>query len=95
MILQGNVIRLGSFHKGEPEEVLMKRLVAITAAILICGPALAQDRGPAPQTGKEHPEVLKGAKESGAMDTTMDHGKGTTGMNKKGKDEAKKDGMKK
>jgi hypothetical protein len=55
-------------------------------------PAYAQDTGPAPQTGKEHPEVLRGAKESGAMDTTMDKGKGTTGVNKKSGE--KKDGGK-
>ena len=72
----------------------MKALVAIVATILVAGPAFAQDRGPAPQTGKEHPEVLKGAKESGAMDTTMDHGKRTTGMNKKSKDAVKKGGAK-
>ena len=72
----------------------MKTLLAVTAAILIGSSAFAQDRGPAPQTGKEHPEVLKGAKESGAMDTTMDHGKRTTGMNKKS-NTLKKDGQKK
>ena len=71
----------------------MKTLLAVTAAILIGSSAFAQDRGPAPQTGKEHPEVLKGAKESGAMDTTMDHGKRTTGMNKS--NTLKKDGQKK
>ena len=70
----------------------MKILLAVAAAILIGSSAFAQDRGPAPQTGKEHPEVLKGAKESGAMDTTMDHGRRTTtGMNKKSKDAPKKE----
>jgi len=72
----------------------MKNLLAVTAVVLIGSSAFAQDRGPAPQTGKEHPEVLKGAKESGAMDTTMDHGKHTTGMNKKS-NTLKKDGHKK
>jgi hypothetical protein len=48
----------------------MKKLIAITAFALMCGSALAQNTGPLPQTGKDHPEVTKGAKESGAMDTT-------------------------
>jgi hypothetical protein len=61
----------------------MKQLLAVAVAILTSGTAHAQDRGPAPQTGKEHPEVLRGAKESGAMETTLDRGKSTTGMNKK------------
>ena len=46
------------------------------AFILACGSALAGDRGPLPQTGKDHPEVTKGAKESGAMDIR------TTGTNR-------------
>ena len=48
----------------------MKTLVAIVALTLMCGSALAGDTGPLPQAGKDHPEVTKGAKESGAMDTT-------------------------
>ncbi|MBR1122706.1 hypothetical protein JQ628_14355 [Bradyrhizobium lablabi] len=48
----------------------MKQLIAAAAVILMCGPAFADNTGPAPQTGMDHPEVTKGARESGAMDTT-------------------------
>lgn len=48
----------------------MKAIVAITALTLMCGQALAGDTGPLPQSGKDHPEVTKGARESGAMETT-------------------------
>lgn len=48
----------------------MKRIVAVAAFAVMCGSALAQDKGPAPQTGMDHPEVTKGARENGAMDTT-------------------------
>jgi hypothetical protein len=30
----------------------------------------------------EHPEVLRGARENGAMETTVEKSKGTTGMSK-------------
>jgi hypothetical protein len=56
--------------------------------LLLSAPAFAQDKGPLPQTGLDHPEVTKGAKENGAMDTRK--GKTTTGMNKASKE--KKDG---
>ncbi len=54
----------------------MKKLIAAAALTLVFGSAVAQDKGPAPQTGMEQPGKTKGAKENGAMDT-----KGTTGMN--------------
>jgi hypothetical protein len=60
----------------------MKKLVVIF--LLLSAPAFAQDKGPLPQTGLDHPEVTKGAKESGAMDTRK--GKATTGMNKGSKE---------
>jgi len=59
----------------------MKKLVAIF--LLLFAPAFAQDRGPLPQTGLDRPEVTKGAKESGAMDTRKDKEKSTTGINKR------------
>ena len=59
----------------------MKSTIAVTVFVLMCGPAFAGDTGPLPQTGKDHPEVTKGAKESGAMDTRGAATKsGTTGM---------------
>jgi hypothetical protein len=69
----------------------MAKLVAafLLSALLLSAPASAQNSGPLPQTGLDHPEVTKGAKESGAMDT---RGKGTTGVNKRSKS---KDGTKK
>jgi hypothetical protein len=63
----------------------MAKLVAIL--LLLSAPALAQDKGPLPQTGLEHPEGVKGAKENGAMDTK---GKTTTGMNKRSRKDVKK-----
>jgi|EndMetStandDraft_5_1072996.scaffolds.fasta_scaffold3343692_1 hypothetical protein len=65
----------------------MAKLVA--AFLLLSAPAFAQNSVPLPQTGLDHPEVTKGAKESGAMDT---RGKATTGVNKRSKS---KDGTKK
>jgi hypothetical protein len=67
----------------------VKKLAVIF--LLVSAPAFAQDKGPLPQTGLDRPEVTKGAKESGAMDTRKDKGKGTTGMNKR----SKKDGTEK
>ena len=60
----------------------MKKLVV--CFLLLFAPAFAQNSGPLPQTGLDHPEVTKGAKESGAMDIRK--GKGTTGMNKGAKE---------
>lgn len=48
----------------------MKTLVAAAALAFIGSAALAQDRGPAPQSGMEKPGMTDGAKQSGAMDTT-------------------------
>ena len=39
----------------------MKRLVAVAALFLLCGSALAQNTGPAPQTGMEKPGMTNGA----------------------------------
>ena len=59
----------------------MKRTIALTMFALMCGSAFAGDTGPLPQTGKDHPAVTKGAKESGAMDTRgAATNEGTTGM---------------
>jgi hypothetical protein len=75
----------------------MKTLVAVAALVLMCGSALAQDTGPAPQSGMEKPGMTKGANENGSMDTT---GIGTTKGNvRREKDGApaarKKDDMRK
>ena len=48
----------------------MKKFLVVTAITVLCGPAFAQNTGPAPQTGMEKPGTTDGAKESGAMDTT-------------------------
>ena len=48
----------------------MKKLVTVTAVTLLCGPAFAQNTGPAPQTGMEKPGMTNGARENGSMDTT-------------------------
>ena len=48
----------------------MKKFVTITALTLLCSSALAQNTGPAPQTGMEKPGTTNGAKPDGSMDTT-------------------------
>lgn len=48
----------------------MKRLMAVIAFSLMCGSALAQDKGPAPQSGMDKPGMTEGAKQNGSMDTT-------------------------
>jgi hypothetical protein len=48
----------------------MKEFTIAAALVLLCGPAFAQNTGPAPQTGMEKPGMTEGAKESGAMNTT-------------------------
>ena len=48
----------------------MKKFVAVTALTLLCGSAVAQNTGPAPQTGMEKSGVTNGAKPDGSMDTT-------------------------
>jgi hypothetical protein len=48
----------------------MKMFVSIIALVFLCGSAVAQNTGAAPQTGMEKPGTTSGAKESGAMETT-------------------------
>ncbi|NUR11470.1 MAG: hypothetical protein HOQ20_06430 [Bradyrhizobium sp.] len=48
----------------------MKALIATIVFAAMSGPVIAQDAGPAPQTGMERPENTNGATERGAMDTT-------------------------
>lgn len=51
----------------------MKQIIALAAfaaTCVMCGSALAQNTGPAPQTGMERPENTNGATPKGAMDTT-------------------------
>jgi hypothetical protein len=73
----------------------MKSIVTVAAlSTLLCGPAFAQNTGPAPQTGMEKPGTTNGAKENGAMDTTgMSTAKGNIKRDKDGapapKDEKK------
>ena len=75
----------------------MCKLIAVTVLALICSPAFAQDRGPAPQSGMERPENTNGATPSGAMDTTgMDAKRANkSGMKDTAKGAAKRDDMKK
>ncbi len=47
----------------------MKRLIIFTALVFAGGEALAQNTGPAPQTGMEKPGATSGAKPDGKMDT--------------------------
>ncbi|TYL81644.1 hypothetical protein [Bradyrhizobium cytisi] len=72
----------------------MKGLITVAAVTLLWGSALAQNTGPAPQTGMEKPGITQGAKENGAMDTTgMSATKGNVKREKDGapapKDEKK------
>jgi hypothetical protein len=48
----------------------MMKFITITALMLLCGPAFAQNTGPAPQTGMEKPGTTDGAKPDGSMNTT-------------------------
>ncbi|RXG89352.1 hypothetical protein [Bradyrhizobium zhanjiangense] len=61
----------------------MKALIAAIAFAAMTGAVIAQNTGPAPQSGMERPENTNGATEKGAMDTT--------GMNA---NQAKRPGMK-
>ena len=71
----------------------MKRLVAVAAFSMMCGPAFAQNTGPAPQAGMEKPGMTNGAGESGAMDTTgMSSNKGNIKREKDGSPAAGKPG---
>ncbi|MDH2381320.1 hypothetical protein [Bradyrhizobium sp. CER78] len=74
----------------------MNRLIVVGILALICGPAFAQNAGPAPQSGMERPENTNGATPKGAMDTTgmdvkranesetKDTTRGTAGASKSG-----------
>jgi hypothetical protein len=48
----------------------MKALIAVIAIAAMSGSVVAQNTGPAPQSGMERPENTNGATEKGAMDTT-------------------------
>lgn len=48
----------------------MKALIATIAFAAMSGPVIAQNTGPAPQSGMERPENTNGATEKGTMDTT-------------------------
>ncbi|MCK1360615.1 hypothetical protein [Bradyrhizobium sp. 199] len=48
----------------------MKALIAAAAFAAMSGPVIAQNTGPAPQTGMDRPENTNGATERGTMDTT-------------------------
>lgn len=48
----------------------MKALIAAIAFAAMSGSAIAQDTGPAPQSGMDRPENTNGATEKGTMDTT-------------------------
>ena len=68
----------------------MKSII-VTALILLCGSAFAQNTGPAPQTGMEKPGMTNGARPNGSMDTTgMSATKGNVKRDKDGAP-AKKD----
>lgn len=48
----------------------MKTFIIAATLSLLCGSAVAQNTGPAPQTGMEKPGMTSGAKPNGAMDTS-------------------------
>ncbi|WP_407112585.1 hypothetical protein [Bradyrhizobium sp. LMG 9283] len=48
----------------------MKALIVAIAFAAMSGPVIAQNTGPAPQSGMERPENTNGATEKGTMDTT-------------------------
>ena len=63
----------------------MKKLMLVTALALLAGPSLAQDTGPAQQSGMDRPGMTSGTKESGAMNTTgMSTTKGSVKRDKEG-----------
>ena len=63
----------------------MKICVSVIALAFLCGPAVAQNTGPAPQTGMEKPGTTSGARRDGAMDTTgMSTNKGNIKREKDG-----------
>ena len=48
----------------------MKALIASIAFAAMSGSVIAQNTGPAPQSGMDRPENTNGATEKGTMDTT-------------------------
>ncbi|MBR0813301.1 hypothetical protein JQ544_17340 [Bradyrhizobium diazoefficiens] len=48
----------------------MKALITAAVFAAMSGPVVAQNTGPAPQTGMDRPENTNGATERGKMDTT-------------------------
>ena len=63
----------------------MKKLITVTAFALMSGAAIAQNTGPAPQTGMEKPGTTNGARPDGSMDTTgMSRTKGNIKRDKDG-----------
>ena len=48
----------------------MYKPIVVIIFTLICSAALAQNSGPAPQSGMERPENTNGATPKGSMDTT-------------------------
>ncbi|KRR08376.1 hypothetical protein CQ12_20400 [Bradyrhizobium jicamae] len=63
----------------------MKKLITVASLMLLCGSAVAQNTGPAPQTGMEKPGTTSGAKPDGSMDTTgMSANKGNIKRDKDG-----------
>jgi hypothetical protein len=75
----------------------MKALIAAVAFAATTGSAVAQNTGPAPQSGMERPENTNGATEKGAMDTTgMNANRANRpGMRDMSKGENRTDGKKK
>lgn len=79
----------------------MRTLFAAAALALMYGSALAQNTGPAPQSGMEKPAMTNGARRNGAMDTSgMSGAKGnvtreTDDAPAAGKDGDKKDDVRK
>jgi hypothetical protein len=93
----GTSCQAQNYFKVIRQERPMKALVAAAALLLMCGSALAQNTGPAPQTGMEKPGMTSGAREDGSMDTTgMSAAKGNIKREKDGapapakKDDARK-----
>ncbi|MBR0901671.1 hypothetical protein [Bradyrhizobium liaoningense] len=75
----------------------MKALIAAIAFAAMTGPVIAQNTGPAPQSGMEKPENTNGATEKGTMDTTgmNAHRANRPGMKDMSKGENRSDGKKK
>lgn len=75
----------------------MKALIAAITFAAMAGPVIAQNTGPAPQSGMERPENANGATEKGTMDTTgMNANRANRpGMSDASKQEKGTDGKKK